>query len=86
MNRYLFRDGRWYYSHDGGVSWYRTPYNVQHAPAPEYRATNPKIDLFSDAGRYIASTNWHRTCRDAFAWYATNAPEKGVRIAQRSRR
>ncbi len=37
---------------------------------PEYRDTNPKIDIFRDGlgkgeFRYRSSTNWYRTCRDA---------------------
>lgn len=41
---------------------------------PEYRDANPKIDLWilcSDGRtvKYIASTHWWRTCRDAMAYY-----------------
>lgn len=36
---------------------------------PEYRESNPKIDIFRQRVerdfRYVSSTNWHRTCRDA---------------------
>ena len=37
---------------------------------PEYRESNPKIDIFRDGTeradhRYIGSTNYYRTCRDA---------------------
>ena len=44
--------------------------------SPEYRDSNPKIDLWilcSDAKtvKYIASTNWWRTVRDALAYYNT---------------
>jgi hypothetical protein len=37
---------------------------------PQYRESNPKIDIYRDGTeradhRYVGSTNWHRTCRDA---------------------
>lgn len=37
---------------------------------PEYRESNPKVDIYRNGTeradyRYVGSTNWHRTCRDA---------------------
>ena len=86
MNRYKFTLGRWYFSPDGGVSWHRTRYSQEWVAPATYRDRNPKIDLFSDAGRYLCSTNHHATCKAAFAWYAVNRPEMGVTVAQRSRK
>lgn len=44
-------------------------------PVPEYRDSNPKIDLFREFdGRnppYLASTNQFRTVRDALHYYST---------------
>lgn len=83
---YKFKAGRWHWSADNGATWHRTRYDKPDAPAPEYRDANPKLDLFSASNRYIGSTNWHKTCRDAFAWYAMNHPDLGVALVQRAPR
>lgn len=38
---------------------------------PEYRASNPKIDLTDAAGHYLASTNQFQTIREAVHYYST---------------
>lgn len=83
---YKFFQGRWHYSTDNGLTWRRTRYAVEVAPVPQYRDRNPKIDLFSVTGNYVGSSNWHRTCNDAFAHFATRHPEKRVAHVQRDRR
>ena len=59
---------------------------AQPIPEPQYRDSNPKVDLYTASGQYVGSTNWHRTCRDALAWFAANRPEKGVAKACRDNR
>jgi hypothetical protein len=51
---------------------------------PLYRASNPKIDLYGKDGEYICSTNWHRSCRNALAYYKDTKPEWHVRTAELS--
>ena len=51
-----------------------------------YDPLNPKIDLFVD-GRYVCSTNWSRTCRDAVASYMSRNPDvRGKVTASKSKR
>lgn len=55
---------------------------------PQYRDSNPKIDLYRADGSYVGSTNWHRTCREALAYMQDKNPEAGAvkaRIDHRSR-
>lgn len=82
--KYKFRTGRWHVSEDG-VNWTRTQYDVREAPNPQYRESNPTLVMFDSNGYYIGATNWHRTCREAFAYYAVVYPERGVRSIHRSK-
>lgn len=46
---------------------------------PLYKDSNPKIDLSilctdGKTEKYIFSTNYWRTCRDALAWYKIHFP------------
>lgn len=54
----------------------------------EYRQGNPKIDIYDTSGRYLHSTNWWRTCRDALAHFKRAMPNmkpNKARIDRRSR-
>ena len=39
-----------------------------------YDDRNPKIDIFA-GGKYVASTNWSKTCKQAVAYYCKTHPD-----------
>ena len=53
-----------------------------YEPEPDYRVSNPKIDLYGPkiagyGSAYLASTNQFQTCREALQYFSTR-PIKGV--------